>query len=222
MEKNICLPGKLVYDFDDLGEDAVKFGPGLMQNKNRVIAVKGGELMHNKLRNIYWINSDQKRYVPSVGERVIGIVVQKMSDTFKVDIGAAHYAFLSQMAFENSSKRNKTNLNVGDVVYAKVTVASKDMDPEIECYNNQTLKSEGLGELKGGFLIHCSLGVCRTLITANNPISAILESNFEYEIAHGLNGRIWIKTKLIQHTILIKDLILNIISPEQLKEKLRY
>ena len=50
---------------------------------------------------------------------------------------------------------------INSLVYARVSLAHKDMEPELECFDAQTRKSEGFGELKGGFLVHCSLGMCR-------------------------------------------------------------
>jgi exosome complex component RRP40 len=50
---------------------------------------------------------------------------------------------------------------VGSLVYARVSLAHKDMEPELECYDAQTRKSEGFGELKGGFMTRCSLKMCR-------------------------------------------------------------
>lgn len=35
------------------------------------------------------------------------------------------------------------------------------MDPELECFDAQTRKAEGFGELKGGFMTRCSLKMCR-------------------------------------------------------------
>ena len=50
---------------------------------------------------------------------------------------------------------------VGSLVYARVSLAHRDMDPELECFDAQTRKAEGFGELKGGFLVRCSLLMCR-------------------------------------------------------------
>ena len=70
------------------------------------------------------------------GENVIGVVVGKGGDTFRVDIGSADNASLSFMAFEGATKKNRPNINVGDVVYAKLLVASRDMEPELVCVDS--------------------------------------------------------------------------------------
>jgi hypothetical protein len=38
------------------------------------------------------------------------------------------------------------------------------MDPEIECFDPATGKSEGFGELKGGLVVDCSLQLCRQYV----------------------------------------------------------
>ena len=40
---------------------------------------------------------------------------------------------LPQLSFEGATKRNRPNLKSGDVVYARVAAASRDMDPILTC-----------------------------------------------------------------------------------------
>lgn len=46
-------------------------------------------------------------------------------------------------------------------MYARVSLANRDMEPEVECLDPATGKSEGFGELKGGLVLDCSLQLCR-------------------------------------------------------------
>jgi len=116
---------------------------------------------------------------------VIGVVTQKVGEGYRIDIGSAHPASLDGLAFEGATKRNKPNLKVpstnyftteqsifrffffkvGSLVYARVSLAHKDMEPELECFDAQTRKSEGFGELKGGFVVRCSLRLCRESVS---------------------------------------------------------
>jgi exosome complex RNA-binding protein Rrp4 len=54
---------------------------------------------------------------------------------------------------------------VNSLVYARVSLAHKDMEPELECFDAQTRKAEGFGELKGGFLVRCSLKMSRKYVS---------------------------------------------------------
>lgn len=46
-------------------------------------------------------------------------------------------------------------------MYARVSLANRDMEPELECVDPATGKAEGFGELKGGLVVECSLQLCR-------------------------------------------------------------
>ena len=61
----------------------------------------------------------------------MGVVTAKAGDTFRVDIGSADQASLSYLAFEHATKKNRPNVQNGDLVYAKLLVASRDMEPEL-------------------------------------------------------------------------------------------
>lgn len=101
-----------------------------------------------------------------------------------MDIGAAHMASLDGLDFEGATKRNRPNLKVrklisqfvcfvlsiftcaatgqlGNLQYAQVSLAHKDMEPELECLDARTRKAGEFGELKGGLLTRCSLQMCR-------------------------------------------------------------
>ena len=53
-----------------------------------------------------------QQYVPTKEERVIGIVTNRIGESFKVDIGGSIQASLSGLAFEGATKRNRPNLQV--------------------------------------------------------------------------------------------------------------
>ena len=55
---------------------------------------------------------------------------------------------MSYLAFEGATKKNKPSINNGDVVYAKIVTASKDMEPELVCVDAYGNKA-GLGQLTG-------------------------------------------------------------------------
>jgi len=105
------------------------------------------------------------------------------------------------LAFEGATKRNKPALKVGSLVYARVSLAHKDMDPELECFDAQTHKSEGFGELKGGFVFQCSLQMSRLLLDPKHFLLPLLGSRFPLEAAVGMNGKVWVSTKETKHTI---------------------
>lgn len=91
---------------------------------------------------------------------MIGIAVTKSSETIKVDIGSSEYASLSFLAFENATKRNKPNVEIGDLLYCRVLTGNKDMEPELVCIDASG-KANGLGVLKEGFMFSVNLELAR-------------------------------------------------------------
>jgi len=77
------------------------------------------------------------------------------------------------------------------------------MDPELECFDAQTRKAEGFGELKGGFTTRCSLRMCRRLLDPKHFLLPLLGSFFQLEAAVGTNGRVWVNTDSTKHTIVV-------------------
>ncbi|XP_046827619.1 exosome complex component RRP40 isoform X2 [Vespa crabro] len=188
---DIVMPGDIVKDiFKNDIKETVVLGPGLRREADTVFICKAG-ILKKRPPAVYYVNNYQKRYVPTRGENVIGIVIQKVGDIFKVDIGAKESAALSYLAFEGATKKNRPDIQVGDIVFAKLLVAIKDMEPELVCVDSQG-KQKKLGVL----------------------------SSDAYEVAIGMNGKVWIKTKSIHITIAIANAILaaEYTSPEKMQD----
>ncbi|KAI0769042.1 exosome complex exonuclease RRP40 [Trametes elegans] len=186
----------------------LKLGPGLLQlstgnGQPVVISTRAGEVMRTAKGNRWWIEGNSRRYVPAPQESVIGVVISRSGENWRVDIGSAHMASLDGLAFEGATKRNRPNLKVGSLLYARVSLAHKDMEPELECFDAQTRKAEGFGELKGGFLVQCSLKMCRLLLDPTHFLFPLLGARFPLETAVGINGRVWIKCNEPKQTIAV-------------------
>ncbi|XP_063900964.1 putative exosome complex component rrp40 [Zophobas morio] len=209
VKKIIVIPGDEIKTLNnEATETKILLGPGLVRDGNLVKATKCGVFVENvfKGRTLLYVNSSQKRYIPALEERVIGIITDRYSDTFKVNIGSSALASLDMYSFEGATKRNKPSLKKGDLVYGRLITAHKDMEPILSCVDNAN-KSAGMGGLKEGYLFSCSSNLCRRLL---KPHCVILESMgklLPYEITVGLNGRIWVNSTSIENTIQLVSLI---------------
>ncbi|KAG6377080.1 hypothetical protein JVT61DRAFT_1131 [Boletus reticuloceps] len=206
----------------------LKLGPGLLQlsahraqppNSHLIISTRAGQLDHSANKSRWWVECNARRYVPASQESVIGIVLGRSGDGWRVDIGSGHPALLDGLAFEGATRRSKPNLKVrcqsvshlsnqsvlqvGALVYARVSLAHKDMEPELECFDAQTHKAEGFGELSGGFVMQCSLRMSRLLLDPKHFLLPFLGSRFPLEVAVGMNGRTWISAKGVKQTIAV-------------------
>ncbi|CAE6442756.1 unnamed protein product [Rhizoctonia solani] len=213
MENTLVLPGDTLPSTALTGT-SIKLGPGLQQSRGgnssgtlSVSAVSPGTLRHTTKGNKWWIdrraNRTVHKYSPAAQESVIGYVTHRSQDMYRVDIGSAHPATLDALAFEGATKRNKPNLKVGAVVYARVSLAHKDMEPELECFDAATHKADGFGELKDGYIVSCNLATCRALLDRNHYLLPLVGARVPLEIAIGLNGRIWVSSDTPHNTVLI-------------------
>lgn len=200
------LPGDDVSDAVRAG-DAVRviLGPGLRRVGSEVIVCRPGVLKTPK-NNVFVVDAYQKRYIPVKEEHVVGVVTNASSDIFRVDIGASVTASLSYLDFEHATKKNRPNIQVGDVIYAKLSTAGRDMEPELVCVDSHG-KAGKLGKLEDGFLITCSLNLIRKLLSVNCPLLQALGQKWPYECAFGMNGKVWIKARSVKETIAIANAI---------------
>ncbi|XP_038056526.1 exosome complex component RRP40-like [Patiria miniata] len=196
------LPGDDLSDvFISTRGSKFRLGPGLRQEGETVVACKCGILRKKEPNDVFWIDNHQKRYVPVKGETVLGIVVGKAGDVFKVDIGGSVPATLSYLAFEGATKRNRPNVAIGDVVFGRLLVANRDMEPELVCMDSAG-RSGGLGIMSdGGFMFQCSLGLVRKMLSPKCTLVKQLGQVMPVELAAGMNGRIWLRGKTVSSTI---------------------
>jgi exosome complex component RRP40 len=122
----------------------------------------------------------------------------------------ASNASLPHLSFEGATKKTRPNLLPGALVYARITLANKHMDPELECVSASTGKSDGLGPLTGGMLFSISLGMARRLMLpkpAEQGALVLLDelgnAGLPFEIAVGRNGKVWVDSKNVKTTLAI-------------------
>jgi exosome complex component RRP40 len=97
------------------------------------------------------------------------------------------------------------------VIYARVTMANKHMDPELECVSSQTGKAEGLGPLTGGTVFNVSLGLARRLMLSRPREDggvAVLDMLAEdeglvFETAVGRNGKVWVSSESVRTVVAV-------------------
>ena len=148
-----------------------------------------------------------KRYVATRGENVIGVVLAKVGDIFRVDIGTAEPASLSYLAFEGATKRNRPAVNVGDIVYSKLLVASSYTESELVCVDSYGKKA-GLGVLTGGgFMFSVSLNLVRKLLSPDCCLLNKLGETAPFEVAVGMNGRVWLRARSVKETMVLAQAV---------------
>lgn len=152
------------------------------------------------------------QYVPCAGDLVIATVHHSSAERFLCSLTTyTSYATLGHLAFESANRKNRPNLQPGSVVYARISLAHKHLEPELECLNSSTGKADGMGELKEGMIFDVSQSMARRLMFAKTREEGgvcVLDEFGEkggakFEIAVGRNGKVWINSERTQTTIAI-------------------
>ena len=233
------LPGDdLTYiNSNNSSKKAIKLGTGLLYDASskKITATLAGRLHHRSSTNTYYILTNHKRYIPKVNDRIIAIVEERLGDYFRVSIphSSTGSALLPTIAFEGATKRNRPNLQHGDVVYARVNVCHiKEMEPEISCVvmssesdggasKKDWMTDEGTyGQLKGGSLINISTGLAMELLHPSNVVLECLEkSQIPFEICIGVNGLVWVNAPRPEYTVLVLNAVQNsaVMTEEQVR-----
>jgi exosome complex RNA-binding protein Rrp4 len=115
-----------------LGNETASFaGTGVIQRGAEIFSAAPGILKRKGADT--WVETAGKRYKPKVGDCVVGLVEDKVGDYYILNIFGGSSCMMSRLAFDGATKRNKPELNRGDVVYSRVTLANADCDTELTC-----------------------------------------------------------------------------------------
>ncbi|XP_059443193.1 uncharacterized protein LOC132175317 [Corylus avellana] len=204
----LVVPGDVVLDLSNLTNQTIKLGGGLRQDCDSIVVVKAGKLRFTK-PNKYWVESSNKRYEPHAGDSVLGIVVDSRADNFLVDIRGPALAFLPVLAFEGGTRRNIPKFEAGTLLYVRVVKANPGMNPELSC-TDVGGKAAEFGQLKDGFMFESSTGLSRMLLSSPTcPVLEALGKQLSFEIAVGLNGRVWVNATTPSTVIVAANAIMN-------------
>uniref|UniRef100_A0A1D1YFQ2 Ribosomal RNA-processing protein 40 n=1 Tax=Anthurium amnicola TaxID=1678845 RepID=A0A1D1YFQ2_9ARAE len=204
----IVVPGDIVLDLSKMTNQTVKLGSGLRQDGDTITVMKAGRLRFSK-PNKYWVESSHKRYIPCVEDKVLGIVADCKPDNFLVDIKGPTLASLPVLAFEGGTRRNIPKFEIGTLLYVRVVKANSGMNPELSC-TDASGKAAEFGPLKDGYMFESSTGLCRMLLGSPTcPVLEALGKKLSFEIAVGLNGRVWVNASSPKTIIAVTNAIMN-------------
>lgn len=111
------------------------------------------------------------------------------------------------LSFEGATKKNKPELEVGDVVYCRIENCGRGMSPQLTCMSKKGT-ADGFGQLNGGLLSKCSVNLSKSLLDPDNFLLNEIGRMIPYEIATGYNGRFWINASTAEQVIMVTTAIL--------------
>ncbi|KAH6651881.1 hypothetical protein BKA67DRAFT_521413 [Truncatella angustata] len=213
-ERVFVLPGDVLDSslIPSHPKHPLRLGPGLRHiPPSDIVPTIAGQLVTDRKKNSIWVESNGGRYIPVVGDLVIGKVDKSSGDFYYVNLSDyTSNASLPQLAFEGASKKTRPQFNSGALVYARVSLANRHMDPELECVSATTGKADGLGPLVGGMLFDISLGMARRLLMRKSVeegkvvvMDELASAGLAFETAVGRNGKIWVNSESIKTVLVV-------------------
>lgn len=222
MATAVLLPGEEIPP-DQLPRSkkgTLTLGPGLRHiPPSTIISTTSGILNVDHKKSALWLEHDNGRYLPSVGDLVVAQIHHGSAEAWHCSLTPhTTLALLGHLAFESASKKTRPQLKQGDLVYGRVLKASKYDDTELECFNSSTGKADGMGPLKGGMVFHVSPAFARRLMmgtdkegTSKGGIVVLEEvgQKVKFEVAVGRNGLVWIDSGSVSTTATIGRLLVR-------------
>ena len=136
-------------------------------------------------------------YFPKLHDVIIGVVSQKTTDAYLLDINYSSPALLPFNAFSRATKQHYPKLKQGDVVMCGVSFCVNKLQLQVSCCTSG--ESVGwdtgetyLGPLENGVLKYIGLINCKMLLSENCTILFLLTKRFEFTLSIGMNGYIYV------------------------------
>jgi len=182
VDKNIVVPGDLLSD------DPTKSGEGTYVENGKVYSLIYGIFDDKDKIRVIPLSG---KYIPSIGDVVIGLIVDISFSNWKVDITSPYEALMHISEYPrriDSSEMSKI-MRVGDLAIFKVVDVDSSMKIEL------ALKNDQLQVLRNGRIVELSYSKVPRVIGRAGSMISLLKNTLNINIFVGKNGRIWISGK---------------------------
>jgi exosome complex component RRP4 len=179
-------PREIVMPGDLLEGDKLKPGAGTYVSEGKIYAaLLGIKSVKSNYVNIIPLSG---RYIPAVGDSVIGKVEDIGPSNWLIDINSPYPAPLhvNEVPWRVEFGDTARYMNVGDVILAKVLMVDETMRVQV------TMKDQGLRKLQGGQIIEISPSKVPRVIGKSGSMIQMIKGYTNCRIFVGQNGRIWL------------------------------
>ena len=193
-EKDLVVPGEILAEGLDYVPSTGTFreGDNVLASLLGVVSVEGRAIKIIPLSG---------RYLPKVGDTVIGKIVDIMMSGWRVDINSAYTAVLSLRDGTTSYIPKGANLikyyDIGDYIVAKVTNVTTQRLVDL------TMKGPGLRKLTGGTIIKINHTKVPRVIGRNGSMVKLLKELGDCKVSVGQNGLVWVQGKPKNEVVII-------------------
>ena len=197
-EREIVIPGqKLAEGMDFLPSD------GTLREKDNIISTHIGLVdVKGRIVKVIPLNG---RYIPKVGDVVIGKINEIGMSNWRIDIGWAFFAGLRISEASNEYIPADAPLSryfdVGETVACKIVKISGTKFVDV------TMKGPGLGKLGNGRVIQCNPTKVPRIIGRKGSMIHLLKDASGCRITVGQNGAVWISGSSPDKELLVEKTI---------------
>lgn len=185
------LPRKMVIPGEVVARGDVTLGSGVYRDGDKVYANIMGLLEQRK--GFVKVIPLTGRYIPKVGDFVIGKINDVNLTHWYVDINSAYNAILNPRDYFRDIDTFQTSLikilAPGDMIFATV----REITPTKKVYIAMT--NRGARRLRGGRLITINPAKVPRVIGRKSSMISMIKKEIRCSILVGQNGRIWLKGK---------------------------
>lgn len=194
-DKTIVVPGELIAKGQEYlaGEGTYREGEDLYSCLLGLAEVRG------KFVKIIPLSG---RYLPRMGDTIIGVVADIASSFWIVDINSPYDSILplseASHRFIERGEELTRYFKIGDVILTKIGSVSKSKNVSL------TMRSRGLEKLQEGRLITIQPAKVPRVIGKAGTMVNMIKDYTGSRIVVGQNGRIWIKADPEQENLVVE------------------
>ena len=220
---NIILPGEEIIETPNLEfKSSLVIQRTVPDNQNTAKTVS---ILHTKCAGVlnqkthenevkFKFSQIKEKYVPSMGDKVIGKVLRKMADNYEMDVRSDRRALLGVLSFQGATKKSKPNLTDGDLVFCQIQSVPQYLLYKVTCISSKSTKIWNSGEAHFG---HLSVGIeiiiplfLAFFLSHDETLFELIRKYLTFEVVVGINGILWFRAKSIKHTLLLSTIFKEI------------
>ncbi|MBS3107596.1 RNA-binding protein [Candidatus Woesearchaeota archaeon] len=200
-DKEVVIPGQILAEGMDYlpSNGAIREGDNIISTSMGVVSLSG------RLIKIIPLT---KRYVPQIGDVVVGFVKDLTYSSWFIDIGYSNDAVLSMKDATSDFIERGADLTQyfshGDYMVAKIANVTKTKAVDI------TMREPGLKKLYGGKIIEVNPARVPRIIGKQGSMIKIIKDSTGCMITVGQNGIIWLKGPDLKNELIATEAIMRI------------
>lgn len=178
--RQLVMPGEL------LEGEKFKAGSGTyVADGNIYSAIMGFKTLKSNYVNVVPLNG---RYIPNVGDSVIGIVEDVGPSNWLININSPYPAplHINEVPWRVEFGDTSRYMRIGDSLLVKILMVDETMKVQV------TMKEQGLRKLQGGELIEISPHKVPRVIGKSGSMIQMIKGYTNCRVFVGQNGRIWL------------------------------